>query len=239
MSQVPEYTVRESTRARHMRLTMSARDGLVVVVPKGFNRRRIPKLLAEKRQWIKRAAAKIEAQRAFLVDESTGKLPETIALSAIGQVWTVDYKQTAAQRVSAREYPDCRLLVSGKVADTAQCQAALRRWLQRKAHQDLVPWLQRLANDNGFQVSRVLVKSQRTRWGSCSRQNTISLNRNLLLLPQPLAGYVLLHELCHTVHHDHSARFWGLVGEKVPDYRQRKKELKEAWRYLPGWVGGH
>ncbi|MGC1525969.1 MAG: M48 family metallopeptidase, partial [Phormidesmis sp.] len=63
-----------------------------------------------------------------------------------------------------------------------------------------------------------------------------SLNFKLLFLPRPLVHYVLVHELCHTVHMNHSKHFWALVAKKQPDYQWRRDALKKAWRYVPRWV---
>jgi len=88
----------------------------------------------------------------------------------------------------------------------------------------------------GFKFGRVLVKSQRTRWGSCSRRKTISLNLKLLFIPQDLAQYVLIHELCHTVHLNHSQKFWALLTRHEPDCKNKEKELRSAGRFVPAWI---
>lgn len=78
---------------------------------------------------------------------------------------------------------------------------------------------------------------QRSRWGSCSPSGTISLNTQLLFLPAPLAEYVLLHELCHTVNLDHSAAFWARVGMHEPGHRRLKRELRDVgWGHVPAWL---
>ena len=81
--------------------------------------------------------------------------------------------------------------------------------------------------------TRVSIRSQRTRWGSCSTRGAISLNWRLLLLPTDLSDYVLVHELCHLRHMNHSLRFWDLVATQVPDHKLRRKRLQNMWRLLP------
>ena len=155
--EIREYSVRESPRAKSVRLKMSPRDGLVVVVPRGFDVSRIPALLDKKRDWLERAAAKVEEWRKLLVLESPDWLPERIALRAIGREWVVEYRPTAAPWAAAVDRNGDRLLVHGDVGDQKKCRDALRRWVGRKAHEHLVPWLERLAADGGFQVNRILV----------------------------------------------------------------------------------
>jgi hypothetical protein len=83
-----------------------------------------------------------------------------------------------------------------------------------------------------------VVRNPHTRWGSYSRKETVSLNQNLLFLPTHLVRYVLLHELCHSVHLEHSAQFWSLLRDKEPRADALRDELRLAWRYLPDWTTG-
>jgi predicted metal-dependent hydrolase len=81
-----------------------------------------------------------------------------------------------------------------------------------------------------------LVRSQKRRWGSCTRNAQIRLNYKLILLPPELADYVMLHELCHTVHLDHARGFWNLLQSHLPEARRLDKALNDAWRVLPAWM---
>jgi predicted metal-dependent hydrolase len=80
------------------------------------------------------------------------------------------------------------------------------------------------------------IRGQKTRWGSCSSRQTISVNCKLLFLPSELVRYVLIHELCHTVHLNHSAAFWALVAQKEPDYQQLDAGLRDARYHVPLWL---
>lgn len=236
MSSIPEYTVKESPRARHARLKLSMREGLVVVVPKGFDHDRIPGILKKKKQWIETAQAKIDTQRKFFEPEPPGNIPERMMLRGIGEEWSVSYRPTESPRVTAVERDGHRLLVYGDTRNSAACKAALRRWLNRKAHEHLVPWLHRLASDKGFVLKRVLVKAQKTRWASCSKAETVSLNIKLLFIPEELIRYAMIHELCHTVYMNHSEEYWVLVSETEPSFEYLDTRLRTAWRCVPAWL---
>jgi len=233
----PEFTVRISARARRVRLVMSMRDGLVVVIPHGFNRREIPRILAGKRRWIERAAARLATRRPTRENEPP-RLPDRITLASVGEEWTVEYRSepAPASRVRIREQPGQRLLLRGETGDGGACREALHRWLTRKAREIFAPALLEMARENGFEVGRVSVRRQRTRWASCSPRKTISLNVKLLFLPPAIVEYVLLHELCHTVRMDHSPAFWALVETHDPHYRVKKRRLRDAWKSLPSWL---
>ena len=83
--------------------------------------------------------------------------------------------------------------------------------LRRAARVDLPPRVERIARMFGFSYGRITIRASRTKWGSCSFRNDLSLSLYLMALPERLGDYVIVHELCHTVHHDHSPRFHALV----------------------------
>lgn len=78
----------------------------------------------------------------------------------------------------------------------------------------------------GFSFGTVRVKRQKTRWGSCSANGNLNFNFKLLFLPEPVRDYVIVHELCHLSQLNHSPRFWNLVAQCVPDYREQRAQLR-------------
>ena len=84
--------------------------------------------------------------------------------------------------------------------------------------------------------ARLQVRCQRTRWGSCSRRGTISLNVCLLFQPPEVLRYLLVHELAHLRHMNHSARFWAEVARHEPDWKALDRELLQGWRRVPSWM---
>ena len=87
--------------------------------------------------------------------------------------------------------------------------------------------LRELARHHGLEVSRVIVRNQRTLWGSCSRRGAISLNWRLMLMPPEVRDYILLHELAHLKHANHSRRFWTAVESMCPWYRDAHRWLRK------------
>jgi hypothetical protein len=208
-----------------------------VIIPPGFNHRQIPEILIAQHGWLTQAIAQVEAQRQLRAAAEPAPLPTGITLRAIGQAWAVDYLPTSSLKVTTLERSGDRLLMHGNVTDQVACTAILQRWLARKAHQYLAPWLHRLSQTQNLPFAKTLIRGQKTRWASCSNRKTISLNYKLLLVEAPLVDYVLIHELCHTIHLNHSAQFWRLVETHCPDYKQLNAQLRTAWRNLPLWLG--
>ena len=99
--------------------------------------------------------------------------------------------------------------------------------LQRRAARELPERLLALASDHGLSVSRISIRNQRWRWGSCSRDGHICLNWRLVAMPDWVRDYVLLHELMHLKRMDHSPRFWKLVAAVCPTFRDARAWLRE------------
>ena len=233
MTPLPPYTVRESARAKHVRFTVSVDRGLEIVIPRGLDRRRLPAMVEARRAWIDRALARIEARRVHVGPPD--RRPDTIELRAIAERWRVEAFPSETP-LCVRADADGRLRISGRIDDPDVWRPALRRWLLRRGKATVVPWLERIAREHGFQVTRTSVRCQRTRWGSCSSSGGIHLNAQLLFLPEGLVRYVLLHELCHTRHLNHSPAFWALLRSHEPDTDRLRRDLRGAWQYVPGWL---
>ncbi len=96
----------------------------------------------------------------------------------------------------------------------------------KEARRILVARTRELANAYNFSVRKIFVKHQKTRWGSCSANNNINLNAKLIFLRQELRDYVIMHELCHLRHMNHSAQFWAEVTKYIPHAKAFQKELR-------------
>lgn len=230
------YRVTISPRGRRVRLRLNVRSGLVVVVPRGFDRAGLDAIVRSKRDWIARHLKRFEEARHLLGTQTSIAFPRCIDLPALDESWQVEYRQTRSDTVSVRIEQAGWLVVAGAIGHEAACRAALHRWLARRGREALVPWLVSLADETGLRFSEARIKGQRTRWGSCTARGVISLNYKLLFLPREWARYVLVHELCHTRELNHSERFWWLVHRWEPNATEIRARLRGAWQWLPAWL---
>ena len=237
---VPLYAVRVSGRARRVRLEVSPRDGVVLVLPKRVSLASARQFVREKQDWIESAWSKIGMHLAAARPEAEAPVPDTVEFRALEETWRVECCGLRNGRLGWGADAGMRTLrVFADSADSAR--RVLRRWLSEYAKAALPPWLGRVAAEcglprNGTGVGAVSVRLLSSRWGSCSPDGRICLNAKLLFLPAAQVRYVMVHELCHTLHLDHSARFWDEVERLEPYAFAIRGKLRHASRYLPAWV---
>ncbi|MCK4743960.1 MAG: M48 family metallopeptidase [Sulfuriflexus sp.] len=229
-----DYSIKISPRAKHVSLKITPAEGLVVVVPRGFkNHDLLDELVESRSAWIKKVFSRYAEEPSLQTD---AELPESIQLPALDEDWAIDYIQTNARSVRAVETASLRLQIMGNIEDSDACAKALRRWLMRRAKENLLPLLEQASEDCGLSFSKATIRGQRTRWGSCSSTGSINLNYQLMFVRPEMMNYVLVHELCHTAYLNHSASFYKLLESYIPDYRHHETQLKQAWRSMPAWL---
>jgi predicted metal-dependent hydrolase len=241
-SKSQSYRVRVSARAKHVSIKVSHLGEVEVVVPQGFDMQKIPEILQKRQDWIAKTTQRIAAERRTLshgiiapLSTPSSPLPEQVSLRSLLEDWTIHYQPTDETHITFTTPAAHQLVIRGNI-DTSNYSFALQYWLKRKAENHLTAWLRHVSNEIFLPCNKISVRGQKTLWASCSGRKNISLNFKLLFLPPHLVRYVFIHELCHTIHLNHSAHFWALVEQKEPNYRLLDSELNKAWIYIPEWV---
>ena len=150
-----------------------------------------------------------------------GSKREAAAFAEREQVWIEQQLRARAERERARR-------TANEKADrpTAERRARDERDRIARARREIPPRLRELAARYGLAVSRISIRNQRWRWGSCSRNGHICLNWRLVAMPEQVRDYVLIHELMHLKRMDHSPKFWKLVAEACPAYKDARAWLR-------------
>ncbi len=234
----PDYALRISPRCKRVLIKINPLGRVEVVIPPNFDPSQVPAILEQRQRWLDTHLAKLKARWAEAPHEHALR-PAQVHLRALDRCWQVDYVSGASQQLRLQPgggYLQLRYPQIAEAEADELISKRLQKWLNEQARQYLLPWLAQTAAELGLGYTKACIRAQKTRWGSCSARKAINLNRNLLFLPPPLVRYLLVHELSHTRHMNHSAQFWQQVSKYEPGYRQLDAELGQAGKYLPRWV---
>jgi predicted metal-dependent hydrolase len=220
------FAVRVSSRARRLTARVHVGGRVEIVVPVGVSARAVRDFVQRFTPWIDR---KVAAMQCFA--EPVASVPRRIDFAYTGEGFDVQWLEAPRREVAL-----CGDRLTVRAPDAVEARRKLQDWLKQAAHERLAPRLVQLAEDLNYSIERVVIRCQRTRWGSCSTRGTVSLNCSLVFLRPEVVRYLFLHELAHTKHMNHSAGFWRLVETLEPDYRRLDRELLAGWRTVPLWV---
>jgi len=226
----PGWNVRISRRARRLSMRVFPGGRVEVVVPPGVGIPAVERFVARHREWAERRARELALRTPLAVD----RRPATIELALLDRRWSVEYEPGA--RSSVVERAEGALTIRTAGSSDRYVSQALLRWLGRLAVEHLGSRLDGLSRETGIDYNRLLLRRQRTRWGSCSSKGTISLNMCLMFQRPEVVRYLMIHELCHRRHMDHSERYWRLVESLEPRWGPLDAELLKGWQHVPAWV---
>jgi len=206
-------------KSAHVRV----REGAVsVVAPLELPQERITQLLASKRHWIKENIHQYRAPQPVKTWQYT--CGETFPY--LGRSYRLMVQPGPLEQVK---------LIKGKLVVTLPCgteqpqlvRNALVRWYKCQAQAKLREKAARLAKKIGVKPATVGVKMFKSRWGNCCSGGHIDFNWRIVMAPNPVVDYVVLHELCHLIYQDHSALFWREVKRHMPDFEERREWLQQ------------
>ena len=162
--------------------------------------------------------------------------PQALTLEAPGITFSVNYTETDGSKLHLSHQDDHIEVSMPAAADDEHLVQLFVRWLKGYARLHFSSVAKQLSDESGLQYKKLVVRGQKTRWGSYSSRGTLSLNYKLLFLPEHLLRHVILHELSHSVHMNHSEAFWSLLATLDENCSLNDKQLSEAWKYLPVWL---
>jgi predicted metal-dependent hydrolase len=204
-----EYTLRRSPRARRVRVSVDGEGAVSVTLPKRAAKREADAAVRELAPWIERRRRAL-ARAAAEVARTPGTVPYLGAELKL-------LPQPGRTRVHRR---------GGELLVPAHDREALERWYRRAARTEIGPRLDAAVARAGTTYTKLTIRNQKTRWGSCASTGAMSFNWRLLLAPEAVLDYVVEHEVCHLDVMDHSQRFWTLLEQRVPDWRDHAAWLR-------------
>ncbi len=164
------------------------------------------------------------------------ELINQIFLPAVNKTVDIHYHVIRAAKKVVCKHKDDKLILYGKINKFSDCVSVIKDNLKKQAYDLLLILLDQISLETNLKYTKLSVRAQKTMWGSCTSKGNIQLNYKILFLQPELARYILIHELCHTVHLNHSRHFWNLVEQFLPDYRAHVKTLKTPNDLMPFWM---
>lgn len=224
-----KWKLRVSPRARYARLQIKPYGGLEVVIPTRFPRNQVPDLVAKHEAWARHQLAQQSKLRQSI------RLPQFLSLAFNNSSTPVIYRGDPLQfNFELFDEPSADQIVIQASGHRERIQE-LRAWIRCKARKSFPALLSEISMRTGLAFNKLSVRSQKTRWGSCSIQGNISLNDQLLFLPAKTVEYLMIHELCHTRHLNHSRAFWALVETHCANFRSHEQLLSTSRDLVPDW----
>lgn len=231
-----EYELRVSRRARRLSLRVLHGRGLVVTIPQRYPRRDVAAVVESHREWALQALADLDARTPDIYRQWP---PQRLELAAMGiRVLVVFDRNADASEAPLETSIDKEqvLVLTCDAGDRPAVASEIARWLKPLAKEHLSALVRRFADQHGLSFRRITIRGQRSLWGSCSSTGTLSLNYKLLFLRPELVEYVVLHELAHTRHMDHSPAFWASLEAMLPKARVIDAKLNDAGQRVPPWL---
>ncbi len=223
MSDLADITVKRYRAARSIKLRVNEDGRVTVTAPPFISERQIDKFVAANQDWLAEKLSHIrEKQRHLTAARDT--------LPFRGQDYQFRLAITTKKPNVAIDKDI--ITVSAPSEEDKTVRQILEKWYKKQAKELFEKRVPLLADLVNYDIRRVTIRSQRTRWGSCSSRQTISLNWRLVLCPDWVSDYVIYHELAHLKHMNHSQAFWSLVADYFPRYKEAEKWLKQNHKLL-------
>lgn len=219
------YTIRKSVRVKCRKIVVHPHK-IEVVIPHRASYAQAQQLIEKKHSWVQKQWQKMQAMPKLL--PATLRHDSTLIYQGKTFLLALSEGKVAIPECHL-ETDVIRILLpyffpAAKVQKTIQ--EILQQWLIRKLHEKIVSYMRLHAPLLKVEAKEVIIKPYRSRWGSCNRKKTIAINFSLAFVPPEVLEYVVVHELCHLRHMDHSKAFWKLVASRIPDYRNHQQWLK-------------
>ncbi|NEW60981.1 M48 family metallopeptidase [Sulfurovum sp. bin170] len=197
------------------------RDGVLVKTNRSTSMREIKAFVSKKSAWIVKHMDDLKAKK---VEE---KMVTGSQIYYLGKSYYLEIREDRELKNAKLEFTNSKFIITTQ-PDVTQEEIVwnIDSFYKQKAIEKINPMVEEWSKRMGLVPTYVGFRKAKTRWGSCSSRDRISLNYHLMKLPSSLVEYVVVHELAHIQEKNHSADFWGLVGEYLVDYKFRKEEIR-------------
>jgi predicted metal-dependent hydrolase len=219
-SRIISYTLKKSLRSRLIWLKIGKETGLVVTVPRYIDITTLESFIKAKSKWILKTLAKIEVQQKKDTQITFNKIKYLGV--PVNVIKLINNKKVAEIKLAGN-----RLIVDLDPSLRKKPDSEVEEWLKKQALACINRKTQYYSEKMGLKYNKIYIRSQKSRWGSCSRKGNLSFNWRLIMAPEPVLDYVVIHELAHLKEMNHSPDFWSLVDCHCADSKKYRKWLNK------------
>ena len=225
------YSLRRSQRAKAARIVVKP-GRIEVVAPLKVSERRIKEFVESQQDWIRAAVLRVTEKAHAIPSFAPAHYTDGVTIPYQGKQVPLSIKPVNTKTIRIHRQSDLGFTVSlpnslDHQLSSELIRLALIRWMKNQIRQQAGLLIDQHAGQFALFPRSLKIKAQKSRWGSCGPNNDINLNWLLILAPPEVLEYVVVHELCHIRHKNHSKDFWGLVLKHLPDYVEPRRWLKQ------------
>ncbi len=213
----PDKLIRSNRKTIALQIDETAQ--LVVRAPHHVSMRKISSFIQEKNDWI------IKTQQKVIVKNKIAEQNIEFRDGKIALFLGKEYVIRLNGKINHIEFDGNYLEFPFKEIELGN--ELLIKWYKKKSKEVIVPRVKHYAEDLELDYNKISITSAKKRWGSCNSKGNINFSYRLVMAPKQVIDYVIVHELMHLKEMNHSKKFWNLVESVIPDYKQRKKWLKD------------
>ena len=203
------------SKRRTLSLSINENAELIVRAPNQISNKKIEEFIIEKSKWINKNKNLMQSRINEMNDSDSDYL-------FLGNIYPLIKVYENPNKI---DFNGTEFITS--IENQDKFKASLKSWYKIKFKEIAIPRLNYFSDKYNLKINQVRFKNQKTLWGSCSSKNNINLNYLLVMAPMLVIDYVIIHELVHTVHKNHSENFWNAVEAIMPDYKKAKKWLNK------------
>jgi predicted metal-dependent hydrolase len=221
--QTVPYTLKRSTKARLIWLKINRQTGLTVTIPYNYPVNKLPEYLESNQRWILRNSAKFS---------NPADDPQPVSLQNKGTIrYLGDFLEIRQERNTQGpptiKIEQNKLIVSLSPSYSGRPATELEQWLKTQATVVINDKARLFSFRMGLMYKRITIRNQKSRWGSCSGWKNLNFNWRLIMAPEAVLDYVIIHELCHLQEMSHSRAFWKLVALYCPQWQEYRHWLNK------------
>lgn len=221
-----EYQIKRSKRSKNLRIEVTP-EGVKVTAPCTFPEQEIIRYTEQKKDWIIEKFSFLHRKFSAVKKEFTGG--EIFLFQ--GRALTLLVAGDDIKRPQIHIQGDRLIVILNNQWDEekkkAEIKRTLKKWYISSARQEITEKVNFFSRLLKVCYNQIYLKEQKTRWGSCSSKGNLNFNWKLIMAPPQVIEYIIVHEMCHLIHMNHSKDFWRTVESVLADYRERRKWLKE------------